>query len=386
MLTSKKMNKKSDECAIIIGTYTNACSIIQGLKDIHYEHSIIAIDPTVNFAKCLTEVVFPEIKTLKKKVSNLDEIIDLINNETGNNIKKIIFMTSEELIEPIREAIQDGRLQNTIAHTGSAIDNDLIFDRFKFYRFLENLGIFNVPHTIPSNNDPFKVFGDDFIIRVNKSWEGNKKLPRLQIVHSKREKDIVEKKFMEDGLTPDMWSYQELLSTVDTHNVSVCGWYDETFHQYAVTRKILQHPPKTGNGDVVEIYNKAPHVLIEQTDRILNALKYTGAFEMEFVLDANSGEYKLIELNPRFWMQHGLIEKVTDCALIRRAIGQKEICEIPISKLHHLYWINGTQGIYRLLKGQVVILKYLFNGVCVPSILQASRWGLYYRKYVRECN
>ena len=114
-------------------------------------------------------------------------------------------------------------------------------------------------------------------------------------------------------------------------------------------------------------------------------MKYRGAFEMEFVLDEKSEEYKLIELNPRFWMQHGLIEEVTDCALIRRAVGQ-DPAEIPEKQLRHLYWINGTQAIYRLMKGQTELLQYLKNGVCVPSVSQAVRWAFFYRKYVKECN
>lgn len=376
----------SRECAFIIGSYTNACSIISGLKQIKYPGKIIVIDPSVDKAKCFAEVVFPGLKVIKRKVTDLDDIIEMINREVDSRIPKTIFMTSEEFIEPVRKAIEDERLQNTVAHTGSGIDNDLIFDRFKFYRFVESLGIKNVPRTIASTENPFKEFGTDFIVRVNKSWEGNKKLPRLKIVHSKEEKESVEKQFMEDDLTSDMWCYQELLSTVDTHNVSVCGWYDREFHQYAITRKILQHPPKIGNGDVVEIYHDAPESLVKQTEVILKALEYTGAFEMEFVLDSNSGEYKLIELNPRFWMQHGLVEKVTDCSLIRRAVGENDLSEIEPMKLGHLYWVNGTQAIYRLLKGQVSILKYLKHGVCMPSIPQAIKWGFYYRKYVNECD
>ena len=373
------------EYAVIIGSYTNACSIIGGLKEIQYPNGILVIDPTVSKAKCMAEVIYPDVPVIKKKVVDLNEIAELINSSVDPSVRKIIFMTSEEFIEPIRKAIAFGKLQNTIAHTGSGKDNDLIFDRLKFYRFAESLGIMNVPRTVSCDQDPYELFGNDFIVRVNKSWEGNRKLPRLQIVHSQEEKEACEKKFKEDGLTPDMWSYQELLSTVDSHNVSVCGWFDPEFRQYAVTRKILQHPPKVGNGDVVEIYHEGPDSLVSQTETILEALKYEGAFEMEFVLDSKSGEYKLIELNPRFWMQHGLIEKVTECSLIRRAIGQKDLQPIQVKQLKHMYWINGTQAIYRLAKGQFKLLKYLKNGVCIPSIGQAIKWSFHYRKYVNEC-
>lgn len=378
-------NQKAQEYAIIIGSYTNACSIIHGLKKIKYPGSIIAIDPRVDKAKCMAEVLFPDIKVLKRKVTELDEIVEMINEQVDKKAPKTIFMTTEEFIEPIRKAMLNRKLINTSAYTGSAIDNDYIFDRLKFYRFVEGLGITNIPRTISSDNDPYVAFGNSFIIRVNKSWDGNRKLPPLKIVHSKEEKECEERHLIEAGLTRDMWSYQELLSTADNHNVSVCGWYDEYYHQFAVTRKILQHPPKIGNGDVIEIYHDAPKSLVKQTESILKALKYTGAFEMEFVLDTDSNEYKLIELNPRFWMQHGLIEKLTDNSLIRRALGQENIKEIEVSEIKHMYWVNGMQALYRLAKGQIRVLGYLKDGVCAPPIGKAIRWTAFYRKYVREC-
>lgn len=378
--------QKKTEYAVIIGSYSNACSIIHGLKEIGFTGEIIDIDPNVEKAKCLAEVMFPEIKEIKKKVDDLEDIIEIINRNTGKTSKKTIFMTSEECIEPIRKAIEDGRLQNTIAHTGSGVDNELIFDRFKFYQFVESLGYGNIPKTISSDNDPFEVFGEEFLIRVNKSWDGGKELPRPKVVRTKQEKEKIERGFNEAGISQNMWSYQELLSTVVMHNVSVCGWYDEAYHQFAVTRKLLEHPPNTGIGDVIEIYYDAPDSLVKETETILKALKYTGAFEMEFVLDAKSNEYKLIELNPRFWMQHGLLEKLTDYSLIRRALGETELKEIPVDEIEHMYWVSGTRALYRLAKGQLRILKYLMNGICIPSLCQAVKWALYYNKYLKEYN
>lgn len=380
------MNQRNNEYVVIIGSYTNACSIITGLKEIAYPHEILSIDPTVNKARCLVEIVHPDIPIIKRKVTELDEIVDIINEHIEFGIKKIILMTSEEFINPVQNAILNGRLNNTIAYTGSKMDNELIFDRFRFYRLIEQLGFTNVPKTISSDKNPFATFGNEFIVRVNKSWEGNCKLPRLQIVHSRKEKEEVENKYIKMGLTPNMWSYQEVLSTEDTHNVSVCGWYDEEFHQFVVTRKIMQHPPKTGNGDVVEIYHDAPKSLITQTETILNALQYTGAFEMEYVLDTRNDEYKIIELNPRFWMQHGLIEKVTNNILIKRAIGQSELEDQPMDQIDHYYWVNGTRAVYSLVKCNFVILKYIKKGICVPSINQAIRWGVFYKNYVDESN
>ena len=79
-------NQISRECAFIIGSYTNACSIISGLKQIKYPGRIIVIDPTVDKAKCLVEVVFPGMKVIKRKVTDLDDIIEIINREVDSKI------------------------------------------------------------------------------------------------------------------------------------------------------------------------------------------------------------------------------------------------------------------------------------------------------------
>lgn len=372
------------ECVIIVGTYINACTIAECLQKINYEHQIVLIDPVIDdVCKCLADIWLKDVIVIKKRITKLGDIVDLINNIAAEDCKKTILMTAEEFIDPIKYAIQSGTLKNTVAHTGAADNNDIIFDRFLFYRFVERLNCINVPKTIDYNEDPQEAFGEEFVIRVKKSWEEEKKLPRLEIVHSRVEQESVERRFQEQGLTPDMWCYQELLSTLDTNNVSVCGWYDSDYHQYVVTRKVVQHPPKIGNGDVVEVYTEAPESIVLATETILKAMRYTGAFEMEFVFDTKSNNYKIIELNPRFWMQHGLVEEVTDNSLIRRAIGEDIFNNIDYRKLEHRYWINGNQLIYRVIKGQIRFLSYLKKGSCYPKLLDSARWLCHYNKYKR---
>ena len=378
-----KIHVHDKECVIIIGTYINACSIFQCLEKMGYKHPIIFIDPSIEGkTKCLAEIYLKQ-PVIKKRIRNVEDITDVINDSADLETRKIILMTAEEFIDPIKCDIANGRLCNTISYTGSDLGNSLIFDRYKFYRFIEDIeGVF-VPKTIDYSEDPNRIFGNDYIIRVKKSWEQNKKLPRLQIVHSIEEKEKVESEFIQEGLEPQMWCYQELLSTLDTNNVSVCGWYDASFKQYAVTRKLVQHPPKTGNGDVVEIFKDAPESIVLATDAILEKLKYSGPFEMEFVYDVKSSEYKVIELNPRFWMQHGLVEEVTEQALVRRAVGTS-VKSIDYKNLEHRYWINGNQMLYRLAKGQMRMLKYIKNGTCYPPLRIAAKWFAYYYAYKRN--
>ena len=67
-------------------------------------------------------------------------------------------------------------------------------------------------------------------------------------------------------------------------------------------RKILQHPE--GITAIVEPVRNP--TIRDLSLRLLHELGYRGLSEIEFKKDANSGEYKLIEINPRHWVWHQL--------------------------------------------------------------------------------
>ena len=74
------------------------------------------------------------------------------------------------------------------------------------------------------------------------------------------------------------------------------GWF--------TARKMLQYPPEFGLGCIVRL---EPHPEVERLGkRLLEALAFEGTAEVEFKRHAPSGEYRLIEVNPRHWDQHAL--------------------------------------------------------------------------------
>jgi D-aspartate ligase len=74
------------------------------------------------------------------------------------------------------------------------------------------------------------------------------------------------------------------------------GWF--------TARKMLQYPPEFGLGCIVRL---EPHSEVERLGtRLLEALSFEGTAEVEFKRHAPSGEYRLIEVNPRHWDQHAL--------------------------------------------------------------------------------
>src|SRR5206468_7815766 len=73
---------------------------------------------------------------------------------------------------------------------------------------------------------------------------------------------------------------------------------------YFTARKIIQSPDDFGTGCLVESCD-IPE-LVEPTLRLWRALDHQGMAEVEYKYDLRTGEYKLIEINPRHWDWHQL--------------------------------------------------------------------------------
>ena len=164
------------------------------------------------------------------------------------------------------------------------------------------------------------------------------------------------------GFGHEEWGFQELLSTNPQHNVSVCGWHDADFTCDVVTRKI-----RTAGqiGWLVERVDGFPE-LKEQTHAILTSLDFAGPFEMEFLLDPRTGEYKVIELNPRFWMQHRLTASVSQNCLVRRYLRLATESQADMPTPRKRYWLDTDEALDRLIS---------LNGYGLISYLPRAVWS-----------
>jgi D-aspartate ligase len=69
-------------------------------------------------------------------------------------------------------------------------------------------------------------------------------------------------------------------------------------------QKLIQSPEGFGTGCIVQSVSRPE--LVEPTKRLLESMGFSGIAEVEYKRDARTGEYKLIEINPRPWDQHRL--------------------------------------------------------------------------------
>lgn len=373
---------QTGECVIIIGSYINACSLTERLAAMGYPHPVIILH-TGGTGICLADIAAKNSLVMRRNIRGEEELLQAIDQAAAPECRKIIMFTAEEFMNAVRDAVTSGRLQNVRTFTGAGIGNDVVLDRSRFYEFIEKLGCLPCPKMIHSNQDPFPVFGDSFAVRPKESWNGKKIAQRVQVVSGRAEFDACLARFRAAGLTPEMWCYQELLSTRPEDNLSVCGWHDPEYRQYFAHRKNLRHPAETGTGDVVETVTDVPQELLDGVRAVLDAMEYRGPFEMEFLYDSRTDSYKVIELNPRFWLQHALMNRLADNFLIRRYLGE-DLKPIPPQSLPHKYWINGNRALYYMLSGDFQIFRYLQNGFCYPALGQSVRWGFHYFKFKRD--
>jgi predicted ATP-grasp superfamily ATP-dependent carboligase len=89
--------------------------------------------------------------------------------------------------------------------------------------------------------------------------------------------------------------------------IAILGGYfgeDSNLLGHFCARKLVQEPDDFGTGCVVQAV--ALKELVEPSMRLCKSLGYRGMAEIEYKRDANTGEYKLIEINTRHWDWHQL--------------------------------------------------------------------------------
>ncbi|MCD4832132.1 MAG: hypothetical protein K8R02_10090 [Anaerohalosphaeraceae bacterium] len=351
--------KKTQDIALVCGNHTNAHTIVRNLQVIGFDGDIFIVRndgaPVLN-----AERFNPEAKEWVLSDCEAKRFPEVIAKRWGKQERKIyVCFTNECYYHSFIEWKLKHPDDNIVVHFGDLDYISTILDRYKLYRFIEERNFAAVPKTIAGTEDPFEVFGDEFVIRPKESWQSPMHREYVRIVHSKEEYDRTMGDFACRGVEAEKLCFQELLCIKNESCIAIGGWFDlENRHLYCL-RKRFQHPLGVGSGDVCERINP-PEGIMESAVAILTELRYGGPLELEFVFDINSNEYKVIEMNPRFWMQHGLLEVISGRALLSRYIG-KEPLAVSQKQAKTKYWVNTVQCLYRALKLSFKPLGYYYR-------------------------
>ncbi len=222
------------------------------------------------------------------------------------------------------------------------MDESFMDDKFKFAQFLETIGEIPVPYcTLEEFSGTYPIY-----FKAKHSWVGDMKLPRGYIVKDEKEKQKVIDEAKKSGYDINCFFYQKLLKSPFCNNISVSGFYDyrnEKRDLFVVTRKVAGDDVKISTGCVIETIED-PERLMERTEHILKNLKYTGPFEMEFFYEEDDDKYYVLELNPRFWMQHGIFIESYDNGVIKRylELDKEEDWIDSKSQYKHIFWVDAV--------------------------------------------
>jgi hypothetical protein len=357
---------ETNRWAIICGHHINAYCIAHALREIGWQGRIVCLKPA-RYGPTPADLAGKNVETWEAPLCTPADIVPFLAERIPADDVKVIFFTSECFHEVFGVENGDLPLPATHCFTGATRHLATVLDRYEFYRFLEERGLAEVPRTLPAGDDPWRAFPNGFCFRPRRSWRGLRHTPRLRFVRSRSDWNEAVREARAAGLQADDWCCQEILSISPRHNLSICGWHADGDHTYLATRKVLQHPRGNGNGDVCEVCHP-PASLLDVTARTLDALEYRGPFELEFVLDKKSGSYKLIELNPRFWMQHALIGAITGHELVRRYAGMPLLPARTRSAAK--YWVNTVYAMFRMLRLDARVLRYVLSS----SAVRAPTW------------
>ena len=129
-----------------------------------------------------------------------------------------------------------------------------------------------------------------------------------------------------------------------------------------VANRIRQKPMDFGVATTfaVSVINKRVEELAKQ---FLQKINYTGLSEVEFMYDAQTNDYKLIEINPRTWKWHSMAN-IVGINLIKMMID--DLQGKPVEKMHNtkenLAWVEQLTDFFivitEILKGKMQIKEY----------------------------
>ncbi len=131
---------------------------------------------------------------------------------------------------------------------------------------------------------------------------------------------------------------------------SVCSFSIEgrahVMFQYS---KLRQHPNRYGTGTFLQSIWEAS--LRSLAESVLSALRYTGISEIEFIQDPESGQYKVIEMNPRPWKS---IHFATQCGANLTAAYLNWLADGSVPEFrqgrHGHFWVDLATDLPQLVR------------------------------------
>lgn len=251
-------------------------------------------------------------------------------------------------------------------------------DKLAFADAMMAMGESPVPYWAIADALPTAPPSLPVVVKSRFSWRNGRKLPRGWVCTTAGEYADAGLAMQRAGFSAEDFLIQEFMPDADV--VSTCGFFDALNHSrnlFLTTRKLLGQGGRLTTGVVVETIPD-PGGLVSRTVAILDALRYRGPFEMEFVEDRRRGTYHVLELNMRFWMQHGLFIDGCGNRLLERYLDRDEPRpdDPPLSADVRLVWVDRLALLAAIARGRWDFLRAAWQH-CRAARHEGARIVLY---------
>jgi len=193
------------------------------------------------------------------------------------------------------------------------------------------------------------------LVKAKRSWSASRKMPRGWICRSPADRSEAIRTIDALKLDRSLFFTQEWLGDVDARLVSVCGFHDakdERRRLVAVVERLEASTPGLSCTSVAATIEDS-WGLRERAWAILDRLAFTGPYEIEFLVLAD--RVLTLELNPRFWLQHGLFIPHGN-GLMRRYLGVDVEADWAMNEVDGVLWMDGLHLTRSILRGRLGVV------------------------------
>jgi hypothetical protein len=217
------------------------------------------------------------------------------------------------------------------------------------------------------------------LLKSRRSWQGDVKLPRGWICHTRHEAEQYLRELEKFEDWANVFFFQEWLGEQKSRVISVCGFHDAknpSRNLTAIVERIASHTAGLSCSAAVHTISDDWN-LQEKNAAILDNLAFTGPYEMEYLVIGE--RVVVLELNPRFWMQHAIF-LIRGNGLIKRYLGLETEGDKQINKVDDVVWIDSIHLLVSMTRLNfaplfLVFKKYFERGRQIllwPSIPMAT--------------
>jgi len=309
----KEISDTKEPIAIVLGCHVTGLAVTRNLG--RKRIPVICLDPDPLqvgfFSKYCKGIRCPDPYTQKKKF--IDFVIEL-----GEELNQKGVLISTDDMYSIETLKNRKKLMKNYYFTMA--DNDIsikLINKLEFYKTLESYGIDHPKTYYPRNLDELhdiiennKIEFPCYIKPIYSCYFKRDFQVKMFIARSKKELLLFYKKakFKQHEVL-----IQEFIPGKANDSYCFNAYFNKASEPVSIRtyRRIREWPPMRGCSCLIEkaAKSKFVEVIIEVTSNLMKNIGYYGIVDAEFKRDQRDGKLKLIEINPRPWMQIDLSAK-----------------------------------------------------------------------------